>query len=173
MKRIMFALACFVMPFMFFSCEDLEGLVGEIDLTIGEETIHIPDAVFTELEGFTTIAGSNLKENAAIVFKGDSKGSYTMGLGEDLLSAAANVSNITNMENTLVYVPSSGIEEDGLTLICGKLEITSYTKTKVKGTFSGYGLKTSILSEGELNFSNLQSNFKEISGSFEAVGKKL
>ncbi|MBO5963527.1 MAG: hypothetical protein J6P97_03500 [Bacteroidales bacterium] len=173
MKRIMYALACLVMPFMFFSCEELEGLVGEMDLTINDETIHIPDAVFTELEGFTTIAGSNLKENVAIVFKGDSKGSYTLGLGKDLLSAAANVSNITNMENTLVYVPSSGIEEDGLTLVCGTLEITSYTKNKVKGTFSGYGLKTSILSEGELNFSSLQNNFEKVSGSFEAVGKKM
>jgi hypothetical protein len=53
------------------------------------------------------------------------------------------------------------------------LEITSYTKNKVKGTFSGYGLKTSILSEGELNFSSLQGNFEKVSGSFEAVGKKM
>ena len=60
-----------------------------------------------------------------------------------------------------------------MTTLCGTLEITKYTSQKVEGTFSGYGIKTSILSEGDLNWDALQESIKEINGSFKAVGQKL
>lgn len=173
MKRIMKFLVCLIAPFMFFGCEELEDMVGEINMTIGEETVKIPDALFTQIEGVTTIAGTNIQESVAIVFTGDSVGTYTLGLGDDLLSAAGNITNIADIENSLVYIPTSGIKEDGVTMICGKLEITKYNNQNIEGTFTGYGLKTSILQEGNIDFSSIQESIKEINGDFRAIGQKL
>ena len=173
MKKIMRFLVCLLAPVMFFGCEEVQDMVGEMNITIAEEQVKIPDALFTQIEGVTTIVGTNVKESVAIAFKGDGVGTYTLGLGTDLLSAAANLSNISSMENTLVYIPSSGISEDGMTTLCGTLEITKYTSQKVEGTFTGYGIKTSIVSEGNLSWDALQESIKEISGSFKAVGQKL
>ena len=173
MKKIMRFLVCLLAPVMFFGCEELQDIVGEMNITIGEEQVKIPDALFTQIEGITTIVGTNVQESVAIAFTGDSVGTYTLGLGTDLLSAAGNITNISSMENTLVYIPTSGIREEGMTTLCGTLEITKYTSQKVEGTFSGYGIKTSILSEGDLSWDALQESIKEISGSFKAVGQKL
>lgn len=173
MKKIMRFLVCLLAPVMFFGCEEVQDMVGEMNITIAEEQVKIPDALFTQIEGVTTIVGTNVKESVAIAFTGDSVGTYTLGLGTDLLSAAGNITNISSMENTLVYIPTSGIREDGMTTLCGTLEITKYTSQKVEGTFSGYGIKTSILSEGDLSWDALQESIKEISGSFKAVGQKL
>lgn len=173
MKKIMRFLVCLLAPVMFFGCEEVQDMVGEMNITIAEEQVKIPDALFTQIEGVTTIMGTNVKESVAIAFTGDSVGTYTLGLGTDLLSAAGNITNISSMENTLVYIPTSGIREDGMTTLCGTLEITKYTSQKVEGTFSGYGIKTSILSEGDLSWDALQESIKEISGSFKAVGQKL
>ena len=173
MKKIMRFLVCLLAPVMFFGCEELQDMVGEMNITIGEEQVKIPDALFTQIEGITTIVGTNVQESVVIAFTGDSVGTYTLGLGTDLLSAAGNITNISSMENTLVYIPTSGIREEGMTTLCGTLEITKYTSQKVEGTFSGYGIKTSILSEGDLSWDALQESIKEISGSFKAVGQKL
>lgn len=172
MRKLMFALVCLALPFAFWSCEDTEELIGAIDITIGTETYNIPNAFFTEVSGRTAIAGSNIKESVAIEFKGSSEKTYTLGLGKDPLTAATNILNLSNMENTLVYIPSSGAAEDGITAVCGTLKITEYTSTKVKGEFSGYGVKSSIITSGNVDWSNLQSNLQEISGTFTAVGKK-
>ncbi len=172
MRKFMLALVCLAIPFAFWSCEDAEELIGAIDISIEEESHNIPNALFTELSGVTTIAGSNIKESVAIAFKGSKEGSYTLGLGKDALAAAANILNITSMENTLVYVPSSGAKEDGVTAVCGTLKITKYSDNKVEGEFSGYGVKTSLITSGDIDWSDLQSNLQQISGTFTAVGKK-
>ena len=172
MRKLMFALVCLALPFAFWSCEDTEELIGAIDITIGSETYNIPNAFFTEVSGSTAIAGSNIKESVAVAFKGSSEKTYTLGLGKDALSAAANIMNIGSMENTLVYIPSSGVKDDGITAVYGTLKITKYTDTKVEGEFSGYGVKSSIITSGNVDWSNLQSNLQEISGTFTAVGKK-
>lgn len=172
MRKLMLALVCLALPFAFWSCEDTEELIGAIDIKIEDESHDIPNAFFTELSGVTTIAGTNIKESVAVAFKGSSEKTYTLGLGKDALSAAANIMNIGSMENTLVYIPSSGVKDDGITAVCGTLKITEYTSTKVEGEFSGYGVKSSIITSGNVDWSNLQSNLQEISGTFTAVGKK-
>lgn len=87
----MLALVCLALPFAFWSCEDTEELIGAIDITIEDESHNIPNAFFTELSGVTTIAGTNIKESVAVAFKGSSEKTYTLGLGKDALSAAANI----------------------------------------------------------------------------------
>ncbi len=141
-------------------------------MTIGSEKVSIPDAVFTEVSGTTRVVGTNVKQTVTISFKGSSEKTYTLGLGKDLLSAIANVGNITNMENTLLYVPSSGITKDGLTAIYGTLTITKYTNTRVEGKFEGYGLKSELITSGNFNLSDLQGSLQKFEGTFTAIGKK-
>ncbi len=167
----MLALVCAVLPFVFSSCEETEELLGSMTVTIGEATYKIPDALFYGDNGNTYVASSNLKENVAIMFKGNSVGTYKLGLGEDLIEAAVNIGSISEMENTFVYTPTTGIVEEGVTAICGTLEITSYNTSKLIGTFEGYGLRTSLLSSGNIDWSNLEGNFVKINGTFEAVGR--
>lgn len=169
MRKFMLALVCMIVPFAFWSCEEVEELVGSIDMTLGDKQIAIPAAVFANIDGTTTVAGTNVQESIAISFKGSATGSYTLGLGKTMFEALRNVTNITDMENTLVYVPSSGIKDDGMTAICGELTITKYSANKVEGEFTGYGLKTSVLN-GDFDLSNLQDQLQEFSGHFEAVG---
>lgn len=169
MRKFMLALVCMIVPFAFWSCEEVEELVGSIDMTLGDKQIAIPAAVFANIDGTTTVAGTNVQESIAISFKGSATGSYTLGLGKTMFEALRNVTNITDMENTLVYVPSSGIKDDGMTAIYGELTITKYSANKVEGEFTGYGLKTSVLN-GDFDLSNLQDQLQEFSGHFEAVG---
>lgn len=169
MRKFMLALVCMIVPFAFWSCEEVEELVGSIDMTLGDKQIAIPAAVFANIDGTTTVAGTNVQESIAISFEGSATGSYTLGLGKTMFEALRNVTNITDMENTLVYVPSSGIKDDGMTAIYGELTITKYSANKVEGEFTGYGLKTSVLN-GDFDLSNLQDQLQEFSGHFEAVG---
>lgn len=103
MRKFMLALVCMIVPFAFWSCEEVEELVGSIDMTLGDKQIAIPAAVFANIDGTTTVAGTNVQESIAISFKGSATGSYTLGLGKTMLEALGNVTNITDMENTLVY----------------------------------------------------------------------
>lgn len=172
MRKFVLALACLIAPFVFSSCEDSGDLLGAIDMTIGSESVSIPNAVFTEVSGTTRVVGTNVKQTVTISFKGTGEKTYTLGLGKDLLSAAGNIGNITNMENTLLYVPSSGITEDGLTAICGTLTVTKYTNTGVEGTFKGKGLKTRLITSGNIDFSSLEGALQDFEGTFTAIGKK-
>lgn len=50
MKKIMRFLVCLLAPVMFFGCEEVQDMVGEMNITIGEEQVKIPDALFTQIE---------------------------------------------------------------------------------------------------------------------------
>ncbi len=172
MRKFIMVLACAIAPFMFSSCEEAEGLVGSMTITVGEQTYNIPDALFYGDTKATYVAGSNFSESIGIRFEGFWPGTYTLGLGENILSAAGNISEITNMKNTLIYIPSSGIETDGLTAVCGTLNITEYATNSLKGEFRGYALRSELISSGDIDWSSIENNLQEFSGSFEAVGRK-
>ena len=74
MKKIMRFLVCLLAPVMFFGCEEVQDMVGEMNITIAEEQVKIPDALFTQIEGVPTIVETSVKESVAIAFKGDGVG---------------------------------------------------------------------------------------------------
>lgn len=165
-------LAVFMALFTFSSCEP-EDLVGNIDITIDGSTYHIPVAVFYAEGNDTYIAGTNIKQSVTFKLEDVEVGKKTLGLGKTLYSAATNLDKIDDMKNTLVYIPTSGITEDGMTAMYGTITITKATKSIVEGTFEGGGVKTSVLqSLSNLDYDNFEDNVVKFSGSFSAVGRK-
>ena len=171
-KTLVKLLALFVAIFTFSSCEDMEQLAGEMDITIGQSTYHIPTAVFYSDGDDTFITGTNIKQSVAITVKDIAVGKKTLGLGDDILTAIGNLDNISAMENTIVYIPTSGIEKDGMTALYGKITITKVTSTLVEGTFEGGGVKTSLLDDLSELESLLDAGdvIEEFSGDFKAYG---
>ncbi len=138
-KNLLKLLALFVAIFTFSSCEEaVENLAGEMDITIGESTYHIPAAVFYSNGSNTFITGTNVKQSVAITVKDIAVGKKTLGLGDDILTAIGNLDNISSMENTIVYIPTSGIEKDGMTALYGNITITKVTSTLIEGTFENF-----------------------------------
>ena len=172
-KNLLKLLALFVAIFTFSSCEEaVENLAGEMDITIGESTYHIPAAVFYSNGSNTFITGTNVKQSVALKIKDVAVGKKTLGLGQTILSAVGNLTDISSMENTLVYIPTSGIEKDGLTAVYGTITLTKATSTCIEGTFEGGGIKTSVLEElGNIeSLLEVEELIEEFSGTFKAYG---
>ncbi|MBO7277151.1 MAG: hypothetical protein J6U84_04225 [Bacteroidales bacterium] len=171
-KSLVKLFALFMAIFTLSSCEDMEQLAGEMDITIGKSTYHIPTAVFYSNGNNTFITGTNIKQSVALKVKDIAVGKKTLGLGNNVLSAIGNLDNISSMENTLVYIPSSGIEKDGMTALYGTITITKVTSTLIEGTFEGGGVKTSLLDDLSSLESLLDAGdvIEEFSGTFKAYG---
>jgi hypothetical protein len=171
-KSLVKLFALFMAIFTLSSCEDMEQLAGEMDITIGKSTYHIPTAVFYSNGNNTFITGTNIKQSVALKVKDIAVGKKTLGLGNNVLSAIGNLDNISSMENTLVYIPSSGIEKDGMTALYGTITITKVTSTLIEGTFEGGGVKTSLLDDLSSLGSLLDAGdvIEEFSGTFKAYG---
>jgi hypothetical protein len=165
-------LALFMAIFTFSACENVEDLAGEMDITIGKETFHIPAALFYSNENNTFITATNVKQSVAIKVKDAAIGKKTLGLGKNVLEAVGNIDNFSSMENTLVYIPTSGIEEDGMTALYGTITLTKVTSTWVEGTFEGGGVKTSLLNDisGLSSILDAPELIEEFSGEFKAYG---
>jgi hypothetical protein len=171
-KSLVKLFALFMAIFTLSSCEDMEQLAGEMDITIDKSTYHIPTAVFYSNGNNTFITGTNIKQSVALKVKDIAVGKKTLGLGNNVLSAIGNLDNISSMENTLVYIPSSGIEKDGMTALYGTITITKVTSTLIEGTFEGGGVKTSLLDDLSSLGSLLDAGdvIEEFSGTFKAYG---
>lgn len=170
-SKLVKLLAIFMAIFTFSSCEEVDELTGDIDITIGKETFHIPAATFYSNDSFTIITGTNLKQSVAIKVKDAAVGKKTLGLGKTALSAVGNLGDIASVDNTLVYVPSSGIEKDGMTALYGTITITKKTAASIEGTFEGGGIKTSIIDEmQDVSITELDELITEFSGEFSAIG---
>jgi hypothetical protein len=82
-----------------------------------------------------------------------------------------NLSDIASMENTLIYVPTSGIEKDGMTALYGTITFSKVTNNVIEGTFEGGGIKTSIIDEmGDVSITEIEELITEFSGEFTAIG---
>lgn len=172
-KSLLKLFALFMAIFTFSACEEVpESLAGEMDITISESTYHIPAAVFYSNGNNTFITGTNVKQSVALKIKDVAVGKKTLGLGDNLLSAIGNLDNISSMENTIVYIPSSGIEKDGLTALYGKITLTKVTSSCIEGTFVGGGVKTSLLDDlsGLESLLDAGDVVEEFSGTFKAYG---
>ncbi|MEE1019873.1 MAG: hypothetical protein U0L93_00475 [Bacteroidales bacterium] len=170
-SKLVKLLAIFMAIFTFSSCEEVEELTGDIDITIGKDTFHLPAATFYSNNSFTIVTGTNVKQSVVLKIKDASIGKKTLGLGKTALSAVGNLNEITSTDNTLVYVPLSGIEKDGMTALYGTITITKKTSTSIEGTFEGGGVKTSVIDEmGDISITELGELITEFSGEFSAVG---
>ena len=82
-----------------------------------------------------------------------------------------NIDEITSMDNTLIYIPVSGIEKDGMTALYGTITFSKVTDNVIEGTFEGGGVKTSVIDEmGNVSLSEVENLITEFSGEFKAVG---
>jgi hypothetical protein len=170
-NKLLSLLAIFIAVFTFSSCEDVEELAGSVDITIDKETYHLPAAVFYSNGDNTFITGSNIKQSVALKIKDVNVGKKTIGLGKTILSAVGNLSDIASMENTLIYVPTSGIEKDGMTALYGTITFSKVTNNVIEGTFEGGGIKTSIIDEmGDVSITEIEELITEFSGEFTAIG---
>lgn len=171
-KGLVKILALFIAVFALWGCEDTNGLTGEMDVTVGQDTFHLPVAVFYSDGATTYIAGTNINQSVTLTIKDIAIGKKTLGLSDNLLGTLSNLSNISNVDNSLIYIPISGIEEDGMTALYGEITITKVEDNSIEGNFEGGGIKTSILqSINDLSVDELQNAIVEFSGEFSAVGK--
>lgn len=170
-NKLLSLLAIFIAVFTFSSCEDVEELAGSVDITIDKETYHLPAAVFYSNGDNTFITGSNIKQSVAFKIKDAKVGKKTLGLGKTILGAVGNLSDIASMDNTLIYVPTSGIEKDGMTALYGTITLSKVTNNVIEGTFEGGGVKTSIIDEmGDVSITEIEELITEFSGEFTAIG---
>ncbi len=170
-NKLVKLLAIFMAIFAFSSCEEAKELTGDIDITIAGSTYHIPVATFYSNGANTYITGTNIKQSVALKVKDIAVGKKNLGLGKDALSALGNLSDITSMDNTLVYIPTSGIEKDGMTALYGTITFTKVTDNIIEGTFEGGGVKTSVIDEmGNVSITEIGDLITEFSGEFKAVG---
>ncbi len=170
-NKLMKLLAIFIAIFAFSSCEEVKELTGSIDITIDESTYHIPVATFYSNGKTTHITGTNVMQSVVLKVKDVAVGKKNLGLGKDALSAIGNLNEITSMDNTLIYIPSSGIDKDGMTALYGTITFTKVTDNIIEGTFEGGGVKTSVIDEmGDVSLTEISDLITDFSGKFEAVG---
>ena len=170
-NKLVKLLAIFIAIFAFSSCEEAEELTGNIDITIDGSTYHLPVATFYSNGANTYITGTNVKQSVALKVKDVAVGKKTLGLGKTALGAVGNIDEITSMDNTLIYIPVSGIEKDGMTALYGTITFSKVTNNVIEGTFEGGGVKTSVIDEmGNVSLSEVEYLITEFSGEFKAVG---
>lgn len=161
-------------PFFFSACQDVEEVTGKMDLTINGEAHSFPMATFVRVGDYTTITSTNVSNSVTIAFKGNSKGTYALGVGTDLLSAIAHVANISNAENALLYFPISN-SNDAFASLFGNLIISEYSSDKITGSFTGVGISKDLLEgiTGSQIDTIINGNNKSFAGTFTAVAYGL
>ena len=173
MKKLFFALACLALPLVFTSCDDdstvkeiVSDLTGSIKMTIGSQSQTFSVAPAYQTDGKTIIASSTGSQHIAITLDGTTAKAYTLGFMSDLniTSILAGGLPTSNMSSTLTYSP--GGTSDIYEVVAGTCTVSSYSSSKISGSFSGYAVKLSDL-EGGLSLSIL-TNAVKISGTFTA-----
>ena len=156
-------------PLFFFSCENTEEVTGKVEATIGGKQHTFPMATFTKQGDKTIIASTDvgMANSVSIAFKPTTikTGTYTLGVGTDLLTALANIGSIGSAENIFLYYPT-GDADQAFVSIFGVLNITEYSADKIVGTFSGTGVTKSIANG--LNFDTITKYAQPFAGSFTA-----
>ncbi len=156
-------------PFFFSACENVEDVTGKVDLTINGENFSFPMATFVKSGDYTTITSTDVSNTVSIVFKGKTKGNYTLGIGTDLLDAILHIDSIDNIydKNVVIYYPT-GNADNAFVSLYGNLTISEYTSDKITGTFSGKGLTKDIITSGNVDSTIIVGNYKDFSGTFTA-----
>ncbi|HIW86944.1 MAG TPA: hypothetical protein IAC47_01530 [Candidatus Onthomorpha intestinigallinarum] len=175
MKKLMLVFAALFVAVSFSGCEDkeqIEELTGSLDIVVDGKEYHLPTAVFIAKDGKTTITSTNISHSVMITFKGESQGKYVLGLGDNLFSAIGNIGNILSMDNTVMYAPSGDLTKESTTSVYGELDISSYSSSKIKGSFSAHALKSELIG-GDIDLESLANSLVEISGSFTAIGTDI
>lgn len=166
-------------PFFFSSCQEaVEEVTGKMDLTINGEAHSFPMATFVRVGDYTTITSTDVSNTVTIAFKGNSKGTYALGIGTDLINAIINIKehgvSISSAENALLFFPTSN-SNDAFASLFGNLTISEYSSDKITGTFTGAGINKNLL-EGiavdQFDTIILQNN-KMFAGTFTAVAYGL
>lgn len=76
------------------------------------------------------------------------------------------------MDNTVMYAPSGDLTKESTTSVYGELDISSYSSSKIKGSFSAHALKSELIG-GDIDLESLANSLVEISGSFTAIGTDI
>lgn len=122
----------------FFSCEEMEDVIGSMDITIDGKETHIPSAYFQFADETTIITAVGVGHNISVNFHGKTAGTYTLGFGQDATAAieAAFSGGFTTPKNVLVYKPILNTNtQDIMTSVFGKIKITEASSTSMKGSF--------------------------------------
>lgn len=166
-------------PFFFFGCQEAaEEVTGKMDVTINGEAHSFPMATFVRVGDYTTITSTNVSNTVTIAFKGNSRGTYRLGIGTDLLSAIENIMlngvSISSAENALLFFPTSN-SNDAFASLFGTLTISEYSSDKITGSFTGAGISKNLLEgiTGAQIDTIITGNNKMFSGSFTAVAYGL
>lgn len=166
-------------PFFFSSCQEaVEEVTGKMDLTINGEAHSFPMATFVRVGDYTTITSTDVSNTVTIAFKGNSKGTYALGVGTDLLNAIVNIKesgvSISSAENALLFFPTSN-SNNAFASLFGNLTISEYSSDKITGTFTGAGISKDLLEGivGDQIDTIITGNNKMFAGTFTAVAYGL
>ena len=155
-------------PIFFSACEETEEITGNIELTINGQVHSFPIATFVKTGDYTTITSTNISNTVSVIFKGKTKGNYTLGIGKDLIDALLNINQITNVtdKNVVVYYPT-GESENAFIALMGNLTISEYSADKIVGAFSGKGITKDKITAG-IDSTFIVSNYEDFAGTFVA-----
>lgn len=138
-KLFLFASLCLLTTAVtFFSCDEIDEVLGSMDITIDGEKAHIPSAYFQFTEGQTTITSVGVGHNIAITFAGQTAENYVLGFGKDPMEAATGAisEGFSTPTNALVYKKTLETSTNDLLIsVFGKLEVKEVSKTAMKGSF--------------------------------------
>lgn len=177
MKRLfLFAsLFLFTTTSMFFSCEETQDIIGNMDITIDGKEAKIPSAYFQFTGETTTITAVGVGHNVSIHFRGKTPGTYTLGFGQDATSAVreAIAKGFENPENILIYKPVLNLETgDIMTSMFGTIKITESSSSSLKGSFEAtvadFDKLRNLNLAGIIDILNGESSSR-IKGTFNAV----
>jgi hypothetical protein len=177
MKKLAFLLLCCIIPMSFWSCDSddaalFDELTGGVQLVLNGTTHTFTGAAFTTTNGKTIVAATTTSESVQIALSGTPTAkTYTLGFANDISVTTILTGSLNSMENTITFIPYTSTSTDSYIVVAGTCTLTSVSSNKIKGTFSGYAIKSSDLQSG-ISLSSL-TNLKTISGSFTAIGGSL
>ena len=176
MKKILFAFMSLALAFAFFACSDETDLTGSADLTIGNETYHMPVAAYTFANGKTAIVGTNVAQTLNVDFKGSEVRKYVIGYGDNFKALTDNYPFAEDFspEANVSFV-SSVNEREEITLLCGLLTITDYNSDSIVAVFSGEALDKATansLITGNSTPEAVEQYLRKVSGCLVAVPQK-
>ena len=178
MKKLLFALVCVALPFMFTSCDNdetpLDSLTGKMTMVINGVSHSYIGVGSYQHDGKTYIATMDGSNAVAIQLNGTKAGAYTLGVTNvtdlsDWTKIITGGLDFGKFENVMTFVPFNNTNETYI-VIAGECNLTTSSSLKVSGTFKGKAIQYKDISNLDASsIIKLITEGTDISGTFTAM----
>ena len=178
MKKLLFALVCVALPFVFASCDGddspLDTLTGKMTMVINGTSHSYTGVGSYQKDGKTYIATTDGSNAVMIQLNGTKTGAYTLGVTNvtdlnDWTKIVTGGLDFGKFENVMTFVPFNNTNETYI-VIAGECNLTTSSSLQVSGTFKGKAIQYKDISNLDASsVIKLITDGTDISGTFTAM----